>query len=151
MQLNNLKRKTKNPKKKDVGRGGKRGKTSGRGHKGQGQHGSHGIRPQMRDIIKKFPKLRGHGKNRGKTFNSSVVKPLSVNLSTLDANFEAGATVSPKDLVRKGILSLVKGKNPEVKILSTGELTKKLKVVGCYASKTAEDKIIKAGGTIKSK
>jgi len=151
MQLNNLKRKTKNPKKKDVGRGGKRGKTSGRGHKGQGQHGSHGIRPQMRDIIKKFPKLRGHGKNRGKTFNSSVVKPLSVNLSTLDANFEKGATVSPKDLVRKGVISLVKGQNPEVKILGTGELTKALKVVGCFASQVAQDKIVKAGGTIKSK
>lgn len=151
MQLNNLKRKTKNPKKKDVGRGGKRGKTSGRGHKGQGQHGSHGIRPQMRDIIKKFPKLRGHGKNRGKTFNSSAQKPTSVNLATLDANFEKGATVSPKDLVRKGVISLVKGQNPEVKILGTGELTKALKVVGCYASAVAQDKIVKAGGTIKSK
>lgn len=151
MQLHNLTRKTKNPKKKDIGRGGKRGKTSGRGHKGQGQHGSHGMRPQMRDIIKKFPKLRGHGKNRGKTFNSSVVKPVSINLSVLDANFENGATVSPKDLVRKGVLSLVKGKNPEVKILATGELSKKLTVLGCYASQTAQDKIVKAGGTIKSK
>jgi len=151
MQLNNLKRKTKNPKKKDVGRGGKRGKTSGRGHKGQGQHGSHGLRPQMRDIIKKFPKLRGHGKNRARTFNSSVVKPISVNLTTLDTAFENGAIVSPKELVKKGVISLVKGKNPEVKILSTGEITKKLKVIGCTMSKTAEAKITKAGGTIKSK
>ncbi len=151
MQLNNLTRKTKNPKKKDVGRGGKRGKTSGRGHKGQGQHGSHGMRPQMRDIIKKFPKLRGHGKNRGKTFNSSVVKPVSVSLLTLDTSFENGETVSPKNLVRKGVISLVKGKNPEVKILATGEISKKLKVVGCFASQSAQDKITKAGGTIKSK
>ena len=151
MQLNNLTRKTKNPKKKDVGRGGKRGKTSGRGHKGQGQHGSHGMRPQMRDIIKKFPKLRGHGKNRGKTFNSSVVKPVSVSLLTLDTSFENGETVSPKILVRKGVISLVKGKNPEVKILATGEISKKLNVVGCFASQSAQDKITKAGGTIKSK
>lgn len=151
MQLNNLTRKTKNPKKKDVGRGGKRGKTSGRGHKGQGQHGSHGMRPQMRDIIKKFPKLRGHGKNRGKTFNSSVVKPVSVSLSALDTSFENGETVSPKILVRKGVISLVKGKNPEVKILATGEISKKLNVVGCFASQSAQDKITKAGGTIKSK
>lgn len=151
MQLNNLTRKTKNPKKKDVGRGGKRGKTSGRGHKGQGQHGSHGMRPQMRDIIKKFPKLRGHGKNRGKTFNSSVVKPVSVSLLTLDTSFENGETVSPKNLVRKGVISLVKGKNPEVKILATGEISKKLNVVGCFASQSAQDKITKAGGTIKSK
>jgi large subunit ribosomal protein L15 len=151
MQLNDLKRKTKNPKRKDVGRGGKRGKTSGRGAKGQGQHGSHGLRPQMRDIIKKFPKLRGHGKNRARTVNSGVVKPVSVNLSMIDASFENGAIVSPKEFVKKGILSLVKGKNPEVKILSTGEITKKVKVVDCFVSETAKEKITKAGGTIKSK
>ena len=125
MQLNNLKRKTPNRKRKDVGRGGKRGKTSGRGHKGQGQHGGHGLRPQMRDIIKKFPKLRGHGKNRGKTVNSGVVRAVSVNLASLDAKMKDGAVVSPKGLVRAGVISLVKGKNPEVKILSTGEIKKK--------------------------
>lgn len=151
MQTNDLKRKTQNKKRKDVGRGGKRGKTSGRGHKGQGQHGSHGLRPQMRDIIKKFPKLRGHGKNRGRTVNSSVVKPFSVSLSVLEANFEAGAIVSPKELVKKGLVPTSFGKNPEVKILSTGNITKKLKIVECSASKTAEEKIIKAGGSIKSK
>ncbi len=149
MQLNNLKRKTKNPKKKDVGRGGKRGKTSGRGHKGQGQHGSHGLRPQMRDIIKKFPKLRGHGKNRGRTVNSSIVKPVAVNLSVLDANFKDGDIVSPKTLMKKEVIMSLKGKTPEVKILSSGEITKKVKVVGCLVSKTAADKLTKAGGTVK--
>lgn len=151
MQLNNLKRKTPNRKSKDVGRGGKRGKTSGRGHKGQGQHGGHGLRPQMRDIIKKFPKLRGHGKNRGKTVNSGVVKAVSVNLAALDAKMKDGATVSPKGLVRAGIISLVKGKNPEVKILSTGEITKKLTIINCQVSKLAQEKIEKAGGVVKSK
>ena len=151
MQLNDLKRKTKNPKKKDVGRGGKRGKTSGRGHKGQGQHGSHGLRPQMRDIIKKFPKLRGHGKNRARTVDGSSSKPVSVNLTALDSAFKDGAVVSPKTLVKAGVLKLVSGKTPEVKILSTGELKKKLTIVGCALSQTAEEKIIKAGGNIKSK
>lgn len=151
MQLNDLKRKTKNPKRKDVGRGGKRGKTSGRGHKGQGQHGSHGMRPQMRDIIKKFPKLRGHGKNRGRTVNSSVVKPFSVSLALLDANFAQGEIVSSKELVKKGLVPVSFGKNPEIKILANGEITKGVKVVGCMTSKVAEEKIIKAGGSIKSK
>jgi large subunit ribosomal protein L15 len=151
MQLNDLKRKTKNPKKKDVGRGGKRGKTSGRGHKGQGQHGSHGIRPQMRDIIKKFPKLRGHGKNRARTVDGSASRPVSVNLTDIDTNFKDGDVVSPKTLVKSGVLKLAQGKTPEVKILSTGEIKKKVKIIGCTLSKTAEDKITKAGGTIKSK
>ena len=42
--MNNLQRKHPNRKAKRVGRGGLRGKTSGRGHKGQRQHGGHGIR-----------------------------------------------------------------------------------------------------------
>ena len=57
--------------KRRVGRGGKRGKTSGRGHKGQRQHGGHGVRPELRDMIKKLPKLRGHGINRSRTVNSA--------------------------------------------------------------------------------
>jgi large subunit ribosomal protein L15 len=42
-----------------VGRGGKRGKTSGRGGKGQTARAGHKIRPEIRDLIKKLPKRRG--------------------------------------------------------------------------------------------
>jgi large subunit ribosomal protein L15 len=62
-----------------------------------------------------------------------------------------GAVVSPKGLVRAGVISLVKGKNPEVKILSTGEITKKLTIINCQVSKLAQEKIEKAGGVVKSK
>ena len=76
--------------KQRIGRGGKRGKTSGHGHKGQKQHGRHGIRPEMRDMIKKFPKLRGHGINRSRTVNSNRVSNTPVNLSQLEEAFTAG-------------------------------------------------------------
>lgn len=148
MQFNELQRKTKNPKRKLVGRGGKRGKTSGRGHKGQGQHGGHGMRPQMRDIIKKFPKLRGHGKNRARTVNSGVLKPVTMSLSQIDAVVTAGAIVSPEQLVKKGAISLLKGKIPAVKILGTGEITKKVTIKGCTVSSTAKTKIEAAGGSV---
>lgn len=148
MQTNDLQRKTQHPKRKLVGRGGKRGKTSGRGHKGQGQHGGHGMRPQMRDIIKKFPKLRGHGKNRARTVNSSVVKPLSVNLAVLESTFTAGAIISPKALVKMGVIKSVKGNIPEVKILATGELTKSFKIVSCFVSEEAGKKIVAKGGSV---
>ncbi len=149
MQLNNLKRKTPNRKRKDVGRGGKRGKTSGRGHKGQGQHGGHGLRPQMRDIIKKFPKLRGHGKNRARTVNEERILAVPVNLVKLETAFENGATVTPKTLVVAGVITTVRKKAPTVKILGTGEITKKINVEGCQVSASAKAKIENAGGTVK--
>ena len=63
MQFHTLKRKTKNKKARQVGRGGTRGKTSGRGTKGQNARAGRKKRPELRDFIKRFPKLRGRGKN----------------------------------------------------------------------------------------
>ena len=72
MQFHTLKRKTKNKKSRRVGRGGTRGKTSGRGTKGQNARSGRKKRPEMRDIIKKVPKLRGRGVSSLKSFQ----KPL---------------------------------------------------------------------------
>lgn len=149
MQTNTLARKTKNKKVKLIGRGGKRGKTSGRGTKGQWAHGSHGVRPEMRDIIKKFPKLRGHGKNRGRTVNSGVVRPFAVNMGRINDAFEAGAKVSPSVLLDKGLIKKSGGKNPVVKILAGGEVTKKLTFIGFEMSAAARTAIEKAGGTVQ--
>jgi ribosomal protein L15 len=60
MQIHNLKRKHKNKKDRIVGRGGKHAKTSGRGGKGQTARAGNKRRPELRDIIKKLPKLRGY-------------------------------------------------------------------------------------------
>ena len=56
MQLHDLKRKTENKDVKRVGRGGGRGKTSGRGTKGQNARAGHKKRPEIREILKKLPK-----------------------------------------------------------------------------------------------
>lgn len=147
MQLHQLQRDTPNKKHVQVGRGGTRGKTSGRGTKGQNARAGHRKRPEIRDIIKKIPKLRGHGKNRGK---SNFLKPLvlPVNLATLEAMYEVGATVSPSTLMEMGILSKTRMSNSTVKILGNGTLTKKLTVSGCSVSATAKTHIEAAGGTI---
>ncbi|HEY4495498.1 MAG TPA: uL15 family ribosomal protein, partial [Candidatus Paceibacterota bacterium] len=60
MQLHQLQRNKKARKGIRVGRGGKRGKTSGRGTKGQKARAGHRIRPEIRDAIKKLPKRRGY-------------------------------------------------------------------------------------------
>lgn len=63
MQMHNIKKNKHNRKARQVGRGGTRGKTAGRGTKGQNARAGRKKRPEMRDIIKRFPKLRGRGKN----------------------------------------------------------------------------------------
>ena len=149
MQLHELRPLTPRKTAKRIGRGGKRGKTSGSGHKGQTARAGNSTRPEMRELIKKLPKLRGHGKNRAKTVNEERVLAVPVNLAKLEAAFENGATVSPKSLVIAGVISTVRRKAPAVKILGTGELTKKLNVENCQTSKSAKEKIEKAGGTVK--
>lgn len=143
--LNTLKRKTPNKKHRQVGRGGKRGKTSGKGTKGQKSRSGHRMRPELRDIIKKLPKLRGRGKN---TNTSIKVKAVAVNLASIEANFKANEMVTVKALVDKKIVRRLGGKNPTVKVLAKGELTKALTFKGLLVSTTAKEAIAKAGGSV---
>ncbi len=148
MQLHELKPTAVRKTAKRIGRGGKRGKTSGRGGKGQTARTGNSTRPEMRDFIKKLPKLRGHGKNRSRTVNSERVRAFAVNLSRIEAVYASGDTVSPKTLAAHGIVAHVAKKLPLVKILATGELTKKLTVEGCQVSAAAIAKIEQAGGKV---
>ncbi len=148
MQLHELKPSKKRNTVKRIGRGGKRGKTSGRGHKGQKARAGNSTRPEMREIIKKLPKLRGHGINRARTVNSERVLAFPVNVAALEASFENGAEVNPKTLVAAGVVATRRKRAPVVKILGNGELTKKLTVSGCAISASAKEKIEKAGGSV---
>jgi len=145
MQLHELKRKTVNKAQKRVGRGGGRGKTSGRGTKGQKARAGHSIRPDIREKLKKLPKLRGRGVNG----LISIQNKLSVvNVASLERMFAAGDSVSPVTLLERGLVRGRKGTTPSVKILGDGEITKKLIVTGCDVSKSAKAAIEKVGGTI---
>jgi large subunit ribosomal protein L15 len=145
MQTHQLKRIHPNTKRMIVARGGKRGKTAGRGGKGQSARAGNKRRPEWRDIIKKLPKLRGRGVS---SFKSYSIKPEIVNLSALETSFKAGESVTPTTIVEKGILSTLSGKIPTVKILGDGELTKSLNISGCFISTSAKEKIEKAGGVV---
>ncbi len=148
MQLHELKPTAPRKVAKRIGRGGKRGKTSGRGGKGQTARAGTSGRPEMRDFIKKLPKLRGHGVNRARTVNNERVRPTVINLSKIDAVFAAGDTVSPKTLVAAQLVNTIAKRAPKVKILATGDLTKKLNFEGCELSEAAQKKIESAGGTV---
>lgn len=148
MQLNSIQKNKGVRKAKRVGRGSTRGKTAGRGHKGQKSRAGHRIRPAMRDEIKRIPKLRGHGKNRARTVNPDRVRPQTVTLTALDTYFEAGETVNPQSLLHKGVVRAKKTRNPLVKILANGTLSKKLSVTGCEYSEGAKKAIESAGGEV---
>ncbi len=148
MQLHSFSPRTKNKKNPPVGRGGKRGKTSGRGGKGQTARAGHKIRPEVRDLIKKLPKRRGHGKNRARTVRTNRIATSAVNIAALDSKYKAGETVSPASLLARGLVRRAKGRVPVVKILGTGSLSKALVVRGCMLSTSARDALTKAGGTI---
>jgi large subunit ribosomal protein L15 len=145
MKIHELKRKTKNKKFPLIGRGGKRGKTSGRGGKGQTARAGHKARPEMRDTIKRMPKLRGHGKNSNLSYQK---KPFVVNVGDLEKIFAAGAKITPQTLVKKNVVKMEAGKNPTIKILALGDITKKFIVEQCAVSAEAKAKIEKAGGKV---
>ncbi len=147
MQLNILSPRHPRKAPPPVGRGGKRGKTSGRGGKGQTARAGHKVRPQARDIIKKFPKRRGYGKNRARTVRAERVVYQPVNLAHLELAFKAGQTISPLTLLTKKLVRADKGRAPKVKILGTGELSKAFVIQNCVLSVSAKAAIEKAGGT----
>lgn len=145
MQHNTLKRVHKWKKQTAVGRGSKRGKTSGRGTKGQNSRAGRKLRPEIRDIIMRLPKLRGRGSNQ---FVSRFVKPAIVKIGNVSTAFSAGDTVDLKSLIDLKLVSNVSAKGG-VKILSGGSIDKSLNFVGLTVSASVKGMIEKAGGTVK--
>ncbi len=145
MQFHQLKRIHKNKKRMTVARGGKRGKTSGRGGKGQSARAGNKRRPEWRDIIKRLPKLRGRGVNSNKPVEDAYKV---INVSLIEAAYGAGDMVTPTTLIEKGLVVTYSGNVPPIKILGDGEITKAVKVSGCAISGSAKEKIEKAGGTV---
>lgn len=128
-------------KKKRVGRGlASRGTYSGRGVKGQkARSGSSGHKRRgLRQTMLATPKIRG--------FKSGRPNQPVVNLAQLQNQFIDGEMVTPKTLVKKGLVP--KGSS-QVKLLANGVLSKKLIVKHCSYSKQAGEKITAAGGSIE--
>ncbi len=142
MRLNTIKRKTKRLKSRTVGRGGKRGKTAGRGTKGQNARSGRKKRPEERDIIKKLPKLRGY-------FNNTIQKRVvSLPLSTLEKMPKGEVTT--RTLEMKGLIKKTGNMYPRVKILGTGTLSSALVLKGIQVSASAKEAIEKAGGSVRA-
>jgi large subunit ribosomal protein L15 len=139
----------KNRKRVGRGAGSGMGKTSGRGHKGQGSRAGAkrnvGHEGGQNPIHMRMRKLRGPNKKMSMPFEQFRTHTQPVNLATLEERFDDGAEVTPASLKAAGLATR---KHP-VKILGNGDLSKKLtvKVHGCSA--TAREKIEAAGGSIE--
>lgn len=132
-------------KRKRIGRGpgSGHGKTSGRGHKGYfsrsgavRRRGFAGGQMPLARIIAK----------RGFNNNQFADKVLAINVSKLEAGFENGDTVNPDTLAARGF---AKGSYDVIKVLGNGDLTKKLTVQAHRFSKSAQEKIQQAGGSVE--
>jgi large subunit ribosomal protein L15 len=119
------------------------GKTSGKGHKGQKARSGGSIRlgfegGQM-PLIRRVPK-------RG--FNNTAFKVVYATVNVADLNeFDDGATINEAALLEK---KLIRGKYDGVKVLGSGELTKKLTIAVDKVSAAAAEKIQKAGGSVEA-
>jgi len=123
------------------GEGSGKGGTSGRGHKGAKSRAGWSSRPGYQGgstpIARRFPK-------RGLSNAGFRALFHEVNVQALEKHFASGATVDAKALVEKG---LIRDAKLPVKVLGTGDLTKKLTVNAAKFSASAKTKIEKAGGS----
>ncbi len=131
---------------KRLGRGygsGVGGHTVGRGQKGQLSRSGHkstlGFEGGNVPIYRRMPVFRGFKNINRKEY-------FAVNISDLEANFKSGDVVTLDALKEK---TLVKSREELVKILGFGEIKKKITVKGLPVSKSAEEKILAAGGKVE--
>jgi large subunit ribosomal protein L15 len=152
LSLSNLSPAQKRQDRKRVGRGlgSGKGRYSGRGLKGQkARSGSHKMRAgfeggQMPAYMR-LPKERGHTSKDAMPVGPFRTVTQGVNLRDLQAKFEAGEEVTVDSLKAKG---LIRSTRVDVKILGSGDLTKKLSVTAHRFSQSAREKIEGAGGKV---
>ena len=151
LNLHTLKPAQARKERKRVGRGlgSGKGRYSGRGIKGQkARSGSHampaGFEGGQMPIDMRMPKLRGNTSADAMPIGPFRTYSQPVNLRDLERLFEDGDTVNLEAMVEKGLLKNTKA---DVKVLGTGELTKKLAVTAHGFSASAREKITAAGGS----
>jgi large subunit ribosomal protein L15 len=131
-------------RRKRVGRGigSGHGKTSTRGHKGNKARGQ--VNPNFEGgqtpLHRRLPQVRGF-----KPINKKMYA--LVNINVLEENFEAGTEITPEVLMASG---LIRDLRDGLKVLGTGEVSKKFTVRAHKFSKSAQEKLQAAGGTVET-
>jgi large subunit ribosomal protein L15 len=152
LNLSNLKPAQARRDRKRIGRGqgSGKGRYSGRGIKGQkSRSGSHKMRAGFEGgqmpIYMRIGKLRGATSKDAMPVGPFRTYTHPINLRDLD-RFDAGDVVTPESLVEKGLL---KNTKVDVKLLASGEISKKLTVKVHAISAAAREKVEAAGGSVE--
>ena len=132
---------TKAPKRVGRGHGSGTGKTAGKGHKGQNARSGGGVRPGFEGgqmpLYRRLPKRGFHNK-----FANNFVE---VNLKDLE-RFDANAEITAEVLKEAGVISKI---CDGIVVLGNGEITKPLTIKAKKFTKSAEEKIVAAGGKVQ--
>ena len=132
---------TKAPKRVGRGHASGTGKTAGKGHKGQKARSGGGVRPGFEGgqmpLYRRLPKRGFHNK-----FANNFVE---VNVKDLE-RFDANAEITAEVLKEAGVISKI---CDGVVILGNGEITKPLTIKAKKFTKSAEEKIVAAGGKVQ--
>ena len=132
---------TKAPKRVGRGHGSGNGKTAGKGHKGQNARSGGGVRPGFEGgqmpLYRRLPKRGFHNK-----FANNFVE---VNVKDLE-RFDANAEITAEVLKEAGVISKI---CDGVVVLGNGEITKPLTIKAKKFTKSAEEKIVAAGGKVQ--
>jgi len=138
-------------RRKIVGRGigSGHGKTATRGHKGNKARGQ--INPNFEGgqtpLHRRLPHLRGLPSRNPRGFKAyHKTEYALVNVDELEKSFDAGAEITPEALIANGML---RNLHDGVKILANGEVSKAFTVRAHKFSKSAQEKIVAAGGTVE--
>jgi large subunit ribosomal protein L15 len=133
--------KNKKPNRLGRGLGTGQGKTAGRGHKGQGSRAGWNqpasFQGGMSPLVRRIPKRGFH--------NAGALIVGTVNLYDIEASYNNGEEVNRETLKAKNLL---KGRYDVLKILGTGDLSKKVKISAHRVSGTAKEKIEKSGSEL---
>ncbi len=132
---------TKAPKRVGRGHASGTGKTAGKGHKGQKARSGGGVRPGFEGgqmpLYRRLPKRGFHNK-----FANNFVE---VNVKDLE-RFDANAEITAEVLKEAGVISKI---CDGIVILGNGEITKPLTIKAKKFTKSAEEKIVAAGGKVQ--
>lgn len=145
MQLHSIHKSAHDKRPKRIGRSGKRGSYSGRGVKGQKSRSGRRLRPAERDLILRLPKSRGFA-NKAKSEKAAVFNLQDLELAIKSHKEKGALVIDVEFLKQKGMLS--SRFSGDVKILGDGELQAPVEVKGIKVSKSAKQKIEKAGGKV---
>ena len=118
------------------------GKTAGKGHKGQNARSGGGVRPGFEGG--QMPLFRRIPKRGFKNINSKEYT--EVTLAMLE-NLDNGTEVTVDSLLELGV---IRKANDGIVVLGNGDLTKKLTVKAARVTKSAEAKIVAAGGKVEA-